>query len=567
MTPILESIGLIFAYIALTFGIALFIYACKYYGSIILVLLKGKSARDEFNNLENYINNNHKASDTAPDHFGGCSDLADESVSSEGRNDGVNEPFISIHLPFYNEKNVARRVLDACGNLDYSNYEVLVVDDSRDETVKILRDINRRRGVPTLKFIHRKERRGFKGGALSEALRHMDPRTEYVVVFDADFIPPPDILRKFLWYFDMRMEHNEVNHGLASRVLNIFNNHKNGDGGELEERVKGWYEARRVAGVQGYQLHVLNKSENWLTKGVRAEFSGSYMVERVAEEAFGAMKMIAGSVFMLRADILRRLGWTTSITEDWDLTLRLYLSGYKVVYTPLIQAPAEIPTTIPRLMRQRMRWAEGHTFAVKKYFWRVLRSPMLTLREKLEFLYFAPYYLQSLFFLMGSLCWLMAELLGQHPLFWNASLGCCLLLMNLFALPLMGLTGLFLESSILEDCEGILYFIALTYILAPFQAYAALKGLLEKEEGTWIRTPKTGKITDKIRRVRLRKVFEWVLPTKRLSSEKMKRLERGIQSSTIALIFLLTSALIATIISAVFFAVDILAEVRVMEGF
>ena len=202
MTPILESIGLIFAYIALTFGIAFFIYACKYYGSIILVLLKGKSARDEFNNLENYINNNHKASDTAPDHFGGCSDLADESVSSEGRNDGVNEPFISIHLPFYNEKNVARRVLDACGNLDYSNYEVLVVDDSRDETVKILRDINRRRGVPTLKFIHRKERRGFKGGALSEALRHMDPRTEYVVVFDADFIPPPDTLRKFLWYFN-----------------------------------------------------------------------------------------------------------------------------------------------------------------------------------------------------------------------------------------------------------------------------------------------------------------------------------------------------------------------------
>jgi hypothetical protein len=51
------------------------------------------------------------------------------------------------------------------------------------------------------------------------------------------------------------------------------------------------------------------------------------MVERVSEEAFGAMKMIAGSVFMLRADIIKRLGWTTSITEDWDLTLRLYLPG------------------------------------------------------------------------------------------------------------------------------------------------------------------------------------------------------------------------------------------------
>jgi cellulose synthase/poly-beta-1,6-N-acetylglucosamine synthase-like glycosyltransferase len=519
VTPTLASIGVLFAYIALIFGIAFFIYACKYYGSILLVLLRGKSG-DESNSLENYINGNHNHKISGLDNFGGGSDPADGNVS--GRQDGIEEPFISIQLPFFNEKNVARRIIDACVNLDYSNYEVLVVDDSRDETVKILRETKRGRS-PTLKFIHRKDRRGFKGGALGEALRHMDPRTEYVVILDADFIPPPDLLRKFLWYFDMQRASRgrNHNHGLVSTLLNHFNNDDNGNGDKKSER---GYEARRVAGVQGYQLHVLNKSENWLTKGVRAEFSGSYMVERVAEEFLGAMKMIAGSVFMLRADVLKKLGWTTSITEDWDLTLRLYLSGYKVVYTPLIQAPAEIPTTVPRLMRQRMRWAEGHTFAVRKYFWRVLGSPMLTLREKLEFFYFAPYYLQSLFFLMGSLCWLMAELLGRHPFFWNVSLGWCLLLINLFALPLMGLTGLFLESSILEDGGGILYFMALTYILAPFQAYAALKGLLEREEGTWIRTPKTGMITDKIRRVRLRKVFEWVLPTKRLSSEKIRRL-------------------------------------------
>ena len=522
LTPFPASIGVIFAYIALAFGVAFFMYACKYYASILLVLLRGKSVRNELSNLENYINGNHNHKISGLDHFGGGSDPADGNIS-EGQY-SIDEPFISIQLPFYNEKNVARRILDACINLDYSNYEVLVVDDSRDETAKILREMKRGRS-PTLKFIHRKDRWGFKGGALSEALKYMDPTTEYVVVFDADFIPPPDILRKFLWYFDMKKTYKEINHksGLVSTLLNHFNNHESGNGDEdLEERVERWYEARRVAGVQGYQLHVLNKGENWLTKGVRVEFSGSYMVERVSEEAFGAMKMIAGSVFMLRADIIKRLGWTTSITEDWDLTLRLYLSGYKIVYTPLIQAPAEIPTTIPRLMRQRMRWAEGHTFAVKKYFWRVIRSPMLTMREKLEFFYFAPYYLQSLFFLIGSLCWLIAELLRQHPPFWNATFGWYLLLSNLFALPLMGLTGLFLENSTSEDSEGLFYFIALTYILAPFQAYAALKGLLEKEEGTWIRTPKTGMITDKIRRVRLRKVFEWVLPTKRLSSEKRK---------------------------------------------
>jgi cellulose synthase/poly-beta-1,6-N-acetylglucosamine synthase-like glycosyltransferase len=289
------------------------------------------------------------------------------------------------------------------------------------------------------------------------------------------------------------------------------------------------------------------------------------MVERVAEEFFGAMKMIAGSVFMLRADVLRRLGWTTSITEDWDLTLRLYLSGYKVVYTPLIQAPAEIPTTIPRLMRQRMRWAEGHTFAVKRYFSRVLRSPMLNLREKMEFLYFAPYYLQSLFFLVGSLCWFVADLLAQYPPFWNATLGWCLLLSNLFALPLMGLMGLFLEKSVLEDGEGIFYFIALTYIIAPFQAYAALKGLLEKEEGTWIRTLKTGTITNRVHRVRLRRVFKWVLPMKKSSSEEKKQSRQGMQSSITALVFLLGLVLISTTNPAVFSAAAIPIEVRVLE--
>ena len=107
-----------------------------------------------------------------------------------------------------------------------------------------------------------------------------------------------------------------------------------------------------------------------------------YMIERVSEEFFGSMKMITGSVFMIRAEILRKLGWTNSITEDWDLTLRMYMDGWKVLYTPLIQAPAEIPTTVRAIARQRMRWAEGHTFAVKKYFWDVLRSPNLTRRAR-----------------------------------------------------------------------------------------------------------------------------------------------------------------------------------------
>jgi hypothetical protein len=313
--------------------------------------------------------------------------------------------------------------------------------------------------------------------------------------------------------------------------------------------VEEWYRRRRIAAVQGYQLHHLNKRENWITKGVRTEYSGSYMVERVAEEFFGAMKMIAGSVYMIRADVLRELGWTPSLTEDWELTVRLYLAGYKVIYTPLIQAPAEIPTTIMRLVRQRMRWAEGHTFVVKKYFWRVLRSPMLTWREKLEFLYFALYYLQSLFFIIGTTSWMISEMVHEYPWFWTATFGWCLILSNLFSLPLMGLTGLFMERSALEDFAGLLSFIALSYVIAPFQAYAALRGLVEREEGAWFRTFKTGRITDRILRVRLRRLFRWVLPRRRTSSGRGERREERRRRPPISsLIFLiLLSSLIAWI--------------------
>jgi len=441
-------VGLAASYLALAFGGLYFIYALKYYASTLIAL----SVLNPENQLRGIL-----IQPTEPDH-------------------GYPEqPFVSVHLPFYNEANVARRIIDACIDLDYANYEVLVADDSRDQTLDALRDPEYRISRPILKFVHRRDRGGFKGGALQQALRYMHPDAEYVVVFDADFVPPPDIIGKF---------------------LSIF------------ARAEGM--GKPVAAVQGYQLHYLNKNENWLTKGIRTEYSGSYMVERVAEEALGAMKMVSGSVFMLRADALRSLGWTKSITEDWELTLRLYLEGYRVVYTPLIQAAAEIPSTVSRLLRQRMRWAEGHTYAVRRYFWRVVLSTRITLTEKLEFLYFAPYYLQSLFFMLGTALWVVSEVYRQRPPFWTPVLGWGLVVSNLLAIPLMGLAGVFLEGDLREDYRGVLSFIAVSYLVAPYQAYAALKGLIEGEEGTWIRTLKTGYITDSFIGLKFRSLVKWL---------------------------------------------------------
>src|SRR3972149_7349771 len=102
------------------------------------------------------------------------------------------------------------------------------------------------------------------------------------------------------------------------------------------------------------------------------EHAGSYVVERAGIELYGGLKMIAGSVFAIRADILSKFGWGTSITEDLELTLKLYEAGYKVAFTPYIQAPAEAVSTVKRLIRQRMRWAEGASFNIKVMMGRML---------------------------------------------------------------------------------------------------------------------------------------------------------------------------------------------------
>lgn len=412
------------------------------------------------------------------------------------------QPFVSIHLPLYNEKRVVERLLTACTSLEYDNYEILVADDSSDETLEYLEEWAKH---PRIKVSHRINRQGYKGAALKYAVEVMDPRTEFVMVFDADFIPPPDIIWQCLAYF-FGENGNHNNH-------NNHNRRNNGKGSR--------YIDDRIAVVQGYQWHMLNADENWVTKGIRVEYSGSYVIERSSQELLGTMKMISGSVYMIRADVLRKLGWGTSITEDWELTIKLYLDGYKVLYTPFIQAPAECVSTLQRLIRQRMRWAEGHTHNVKRFFPLVMASSNISLREKLEFLYYAPYYLQSVFFVIGTVCWFLSEIImhGKVP-YWTSLFGWCLVFTNMGALALMNLSGLFMERGVKHEWGGVLSAMLLGIILVPFQAYAALKGLLEVKEGGWFRTPKTGKITEFFDRLDLGGKLRWLLPRWRRKGRK-----------------------------------------------
>ncbi|MCJ7792528.1 MAG: glycosyltransferase [Candidatus Marinimicrobia bacterium] len=511
--PPAARIGLGFATVALFVGSLFFAYSMKYYLTLAIVLSFSRQPAEEGGfsvSLGGRVNGNHQNNNGNGGWFRKIFGLENGNGNGNGKNGKIIQagglqpsldhvklksyPFVSIHLPFYNEKKVAERILSACTSMDYPHYEVIVCDDSTDETVQIVqryaKEHNRENPQgPKIKILHRSNREGFKGGALKYAVENMDPRTEFCVVFDADFIPYPDTLEMFVKYF-------KVNNNSTEN-----------------------YTKSNIAVVGGYQWHVLNKSENWVTRGVRTEYAGSYVIERPGTEILGLLKQISGSVYMIRADVLKKIGWGTSITEDFQLTLKLYEQGYKVIYTPYVQAPSECVSTLKRLIRQRMRWAEGHSHCIKEMFFRLILSPKLTLPEKLELLYLSPYYLQAFFFLLGTFSWLMAETVFRARLpFWTSLWGWSLVLTNFFSLPLVNAVGLFLEESEEKDYLGILSFVALSYILVPFQAYASVKGFLEKQEGPWFRTPKTGRITDIFTRGKFYRWVAGILPGRRSAS-------------------------------------------------
>jgi 1,2-diacylglycerol 3-beta-glucosyltransferase len=469
--------GLAFA--GLFLGAVFFAYAVKYYLSTAMVLLTtlvGAQPRSNGNGAASHSSNGLNR------------------INGNGNGNGYHidlgyHPFVSVHVAAYNEKRVIERLLTALAALEYPEYEVVLVDDSTDESLEIL---ERWRNRPRFKIGHRTSRAGYKGGALREALKVMDPRTEYVVVFDADSVPFPDSIERLLPLF------YRVSDGTSSKRFEAAFGRTDppSEPGQIKRRAE-------VAAVQSYQWHVLNKSESWLTEAVRAEYAGSYMIERPFQDAIGALKMIAGTAYMIRADVLREVGWGTSITEDWELTLKLYTRGYKVIYTPWAETPAECVSTFARLARQRMRWAEGHTHNVRKWFLPIMGSPFVTPIEKIEFLYDATYYLQAALFVVGSLSWLISEVVFHtHVPGWTALLGWSLLFSNIFALPLMNLGGLILEEAPVRDLQGVFGAVVLSFALVPFQGWAAFKGLVSKDEGPWFRTPKTGNVTDEVHHLR-----------------------------------------------------------------
>ena len=376
------------------------------------------------------------------------------------------EPFVSVMLPTYNESRVINRLLSAVTAIDYRNFEVIVADDSTDgKTMEVL-DAWKGKGV---KVIHRESRKGFKAGALNNAMLHISPKSEYILIFDADYVPQKEIV----W-----------------QMLSCFS-------------------SKEIAAVQGYTKHTLNASKNIWTKAVSIGFSAYSLVDIPTRKKLNGFIPLFGSVTMVSRKALSEVrGFSEdSITEDYELACRLEASGYRIIFDEGIAVPAECPDTFGVLLKQQMRWAEGITRDTKNHLRRLLSSKKLSLMKKFDYVYYG---FSSLNGIVGTAAYSLTAFvfMVQHHLILN-SIGVDSTFVTalgpygnflLYAAPgyvalgliFMVMVGLYREGR-LRNVLWVAYFYFVMLLLAPFMAVSGIRGLLFKK-GSWSRTKKTGEI-------------------------------------------------------------------------
>ena len=251
--------------------------------------------------------------------------------------DPADLPLVTVQLPIYNELYVSERIIQAACALDYpaSKLQIQVLDDSTDETTALISHIvaeARAKGVDIV-HLHRKDRSGYKAGALAEGMK--TATGEFIAIFDADFVPPTDFLQRTVCEFD----------------------------------------DEDVAFVQARWGH-LNREYSWLTRLQALAIDGHFLVEQSGRGDRGYWFNFNGTAGVWRAAAIEDAGgWTAeTLTEDLDLSYRAHLRGWTARYLEDLVVPAELPVQLLGFRRQQHRWARGSMECAMKLLPSVWRS-------------------------------------------------------------------------------------------------------------------------------------------------------------------------------------------------
>jgi cellulose synthase/poly-beta-1,6-N-acetylglucosamine synthase-like glycosyltransferase len=231
-------------------------------------------------------------------------------------------PTVTIQLPIYNEKYVAKRLVDAVCALDYpkDKMKIMVLDDSDDDTVELLADAvddYKKKGFQ-IDHVRRGTRKGYKAGALKHAMQMTD--SEFVAIFDADFIPPDWFLKRAIPHF------SKPDIGL----------------------------------IQCRWGHV-NENYSSITRAQALSLDFHFLIEQKAKSNSHLFMNFNGTAGIWKRSCIEDAGgWhTATLVEDLDLSYRAQMKGWKCVFLPDIVVDAELPVQMNAAKRQQFRWAKG----------------------------------------------------------------------------------------------------------------------------------------------------------------------------------------------------------------
>ncbi|WP_033960021.1 cellulose synthase family protein [Psychroserpens jangbogonensis] len=256
-------------------------------------------------------------------------------------------PYVTIQLPVFNEMYVMDRLLENIALMEYpiDKLEIQVLDDSTDETIETTRlhiEKIKTTGLD-IKHITRTDRTGFKAGALKEGLKIA--KGEFIAIFDADFLPQPNWLKRTIPYFKDEL----------------------------------------IGVVQTRWSHI-NRNYSILTKIQAFALDAHFTLEQVGRNSKGHFINFNGTAGIWRKECIIDAGnWEgDTLTEDLDLSYRAQLKNWKFKYLEDVETPAELPVVISAARSQQFRWNKGGAENFRKMLKRVVTSKNISTKTKIH---------------------------------------------------------------------------------------------------------------------------------------------------------------------------------------
>ncbi len=366
---------------------------------------------------------------------------------------------VTIQLPLYNEMYVAERLIKTVCEIDYpkDKMEIQVLDDSTDETTAIVSKIidEKKKEGFDISLVRRGTREGFKAGALKEGMKIA--KGEYIAIFDADFIPHKQFLKK---------------------TLSFFNDDK-------------------VGMVQTRWEHI-NGDYSIITKAQALALDGHFVIEQTVRNKSGFFINFNGTGGIWRKKCIEEAGnWRAdTLTEDLDLSYRAQLIGWRFVFLKDFTSPAELPSEINALKAQQFRWTKGAVETAKKILPLVWKSK-IPLRVKLQSTFHLTNNLVFPFILLAAILnvpLIFIKNSGSHELYFA--------IMSIFVMAFISsfLFYLYSQKDIRTDWRKkiVLFplFMAGSMGLAVNNSRAVFEGLMNRKS-EFVRTPKFKQVSEK----------------------------------------------------------------------